>query len=118
VFKDFYRGYQGLVYGTYNNQAAFDAAVKESVKGFEGNLTKLNGLLGDKQFIAGEITWIDFAIADFLQVLSLLCQDYLIPFPKLTEYQKRVWSLPELKSYFASDRFHERPINGARAMWR
>lgn len=48
VFKDFYRAYQGLVYGTYSDQAAFDVAVKESIKGFETNLTKLNGLLGDK----------------------------------------------------------------------
>jgi len=74
VFKDFYRAYQGLAYGTYADQAAFDAAVKESIKGFEGNLTKFNGLLGDKEFIAGGITWIDFVVAEFLQVLNTLNQ--------------------------------------------
>jgi len=118
VFKDFYKAYQVLVYSPYKDRAAFDAAVKESIKGFEANLAKLNGLLGNKEFIAGGITWIDFAVADFMQVLNSLSEEYLKPFPKLAEYQKRVWSLPELKNYFSSDKFQQKPINGTAALWR
>lgn len=68
--------------------------------------------------MVGGLTWIDFAIADFFQTLGLLHEDILKPFPKLIEYQKRVWALPELKNYFSSDRFKERPCNNYTATWK
>ena len=118
VFKDFHRAYIKLVYGKYENDDAFKDALKQSVNDFEPHLKKLNGLLGDKQFIAGEITWVDFSVAEFLQVIGMLYEEYLKPFPKLVEYQKRVWGLPELKGYFSSDRYSERPCNGPIAAWK
>ena len=118
VFKDFHRAYIKLVYSKYENDDAFKTALKQSVTDFEPHLKKLNGLLGDKQFIAGEITWVDFVVADFIQTLGLLCEEYLKPFPKLAEHQKRVWGLPELKDYFSSDRYCERPCNGPSAAWK
>jgi glutathione S-transferase len=78
----------------------------------------MNGLLAEKQFIAGGITWFDFALADFLQTLSLLHHDYLKPFPKLIEYYQRIWGLEELKDYFGSGRFKERPCNNYTAAWK
>ena len=52
--------------------------------------------------MVGEITWIDFLIADFIQALGLMNSEYFEKYPKLKEYQKRVWELPELKDYFSS----------------
>jgi len=39
-------------------------------------------------------------------------------FPSLTALQKRIWSLPELKDYFESGRFRERPCNNYTATWK
>ena len=81
-------------------------------------MTKINGILGDKEFIAGGLTWFDFVLADFLQTLTLLSEAYLLSFPKLASYQKRVWGLHELKGYFESERFNERPCNNYIAAWK
>eukprot|EP00178_Gracilaria_changii_P002165 TRINITY_DN13236_c0_g1_i1.p2 TRINITY_DN13236_c0_g1~~TRINITY_DN13236_c0_g1_i1.p2 ORF type:complete len:125 (+),score=19.07 TRINITY_DN13236_c0_g1_i1:303-677(+) len=118
VYKDFHPNYIRLVYGKHDDQAAFDKALNEAIPNWQPYVKKLAGLLGDKQFIAGELTWIDFAIADFIQTLNLLHADILKDAPKLTEYQQRVWGLPELKNYFASDRFKERPCNNTSATWK
>jgi glutathione S-transferase len=118
IYKDFHPAYIKLVYGTYNEQNTFENALQEAIKNFAGHLKKLEGLLGEKEFICGGLTWIDFVLADFLQTLGLLHGDILQPFPKLAAYQKRVWGLPELKAYFSSDRFQERPCNGPAAAWK
>jgi glutathione S-transferase len=118
IYKDFHPMYVKMVYATYNEQNTFESALADAPKNFEPHLKKLNGVLGDKEYIAGGITWIDFALADFFQTLSLLSEDILKAFPKLTEYWKRVWALPELKNYFASDKFKERPCNNYVAAWK
>ena len=118
VFKDFYRSYAMTVYAKYETEDAWKEALQKAGVNFETNLRKLDGLLGDKEYMAGGITWVDFPIADFLQILSLLNEDLLKPFPRLAQHQKRIWGLPELKDYFASDKYKERPINGPNAHWR
>ena len=68
-----------------------------------GYLRKFNGMLGEQKFICGnELVWTDFALADFIQILGMVEPMVLDNFPKLVEYQKRVWGLPELKAYFGS----------------
>ena len=94
VYKDFHPAYIRLVYGKYDEQNPWDKALEEAKKNFENHLKKINGLLGEKEFIAGGLTWIDFAIADFMQTLDLMDADILKPFPKIVEYYKRVWALP------------------------
>ena len=53
VFKDLHSAYIKLVYGTYADGNAFQAATKDVLPSFETHLKKLNGLLGEKEFIAG-----------------------------------------------------------------
>jgi glutathione S-transferase len=118
VYKDFHPKYIQLVYGTYNENATFEHALTASFNTFEPYLKKLDGILGEKDFIAGGLTWFDFAVADFLQTLQLLNEVYLKAFPKLVAYQKRVWALPELAAYFSSERFRERPCNNYTASWK
>jgi hypothetical protein len=52
--------------------------------------------------MCGGLTWFDFALGDFFQTLELLDKKYLANYPKLREYQQRVWKLPELAKYFES----------------
>jgi len=91
VYKDFHPNYIRFVYGKHED---FEADLKEAIKNWEGYVKKLSGLLGNKQFIAGELTWLDFAIADFMQTLDLLSPEILKPCPNLIEYYRRVWALP------------------------
>jgi glutathione S-transferase len=116
VFRDTHIQFVGLCYG-HHGFPTFEAARENFPKQIRPYIAKLNGLLGEKEFMAGEITWVDFGIADFLQALGLFTPDLLTEFPKLKAYQERVWSLPQLKGYFSS-RFQERPINNYSALWK
>lgn len=117
VFKDTHIQFVGLCYG-HHGHPTIEAAIANFPFQIQPYINKLNGLLGEQQFIAGGITYIDFAIADFLQALGLLVPDFMAKFPQLKAYQERVWSLPELKNYFSSGRFKERPINNYSAVWK
>jgi hypothetical protein len=38
-----------------------------------GCLKKFNGILGDKKYICGDgLVWVDFALADFIQILAMV----------------------------------------------
>ena len=118
VYKDFHPMYVKLVYGKYDEQNTFENALKEAIKSFEPYLKKLSGLLGNKEFFCGGMTWMDFVMADFMQTLHLLSEEILKPFPSILDHQKRIWGLPELKNYFSSDKFKERPCNNYIAAWK
>ena len=53
-----------------------------------------------------------------MQTLGLLSEEYLKSYPNLLEHQKRVWGLPEIKEYFSSPRYRERPCNNYIAAWK
>jgi len=64
------------------------------------------------------MTVIDFTVAETMQVLGLISIEYFKSYPNLIEHQKRMGELPELKDYFASDRYSERPCNNYTAAWK
>jgi glutathione S-transferase len=86
VFRDTHIQFVGLCYG-HHGYPTFEAAKENFPNQIRSYITRLNGLLGEKDFIAGGITWIDFAIADFLQVLELFSPSLIGEFPKLKAYQ-------------------------------
>lgn len=79
---------------------------------FANDFKKWSGLLGAKDYICGEITWIDFTVADTVQSCTLLCPKAFDGLDNLLNHQKRVWGLPELQDYFNSNRFMMHPVNG------
>jgi glutathione S-transferase len=86
VFRDTHIQFVGLCYA-HHGYPTFEAAKENFPNQIRSYITRLNGLLGEKDFIAGGITWIDFAIADFLQVLELFSPSLIAEFPKLKAYQ-------------------------------
>jgi len=118
VFKDLHPKYINLVYGKYDANNTWENALTQSHATFTPFLAKLSGLLGTHEYIAGGITWMDFVLADFIQTLLLLDANYFTNFPNLVALQQRVFGLPELKNYFSSDRWNERPCNGFTAHWK
>lgn len=121
VLKDMHPNYVRHVYGTYG-QGSFEEALKTHrgfIQAMKPYTRKLNGILGDKKFIAGdELVWLDFALAEFFQVLNVFEPLVLEDYPNLKAYQTRVWELPELKNYFSSERYSERPCNNIVAKWK
>lgn len=111
VYKDFHPKLINMVYET-NPKNTWEEALAAFSQQADGYLKKLGGLLGEKEFLAGGLTYIDFILADLLQALNKMNPQLFAQYPNLLKLQERVWSLPELKSYFGSDRWHEHPING------
>ena len=74
VYKHFHPNFVRLVYGKYEKEEDFKKATEEAVKNWEVYLKKLNGILGEKEWFAGGLTWIDFVIADFMQTVNLLTE--------------------------------------------
>lgn len=110
VVRDLHPKYISLVYGRYGDKP-FEEAKAASIEEFKPLLAKLNGLLEGKEYYAGQITWIDFPIAEFMQCLWLLDNALIESYPNVWNHQKRVWDLPAIKAYHESDRFSERPVN-------
>lgn len=86
VFKDIHIQFVGLCYGMHGLPSFEDALAQYPLR-FRPYLTKFQGLLGKNDFIAGNLTWVDFGIADFLQALGLLFPDLIAEFPTLKAYQ-------------------------------
>ena len=66
-------------------------------------LAQLSKHLGDKDWLIGKLTLVDFFLAQFLGVFALQ-GDYLQKFPNLVAFMKRYEELPAIKAYLASDR--------------
>lgn len=67
-------------------------------------------MVGDK------LTYVDFiAYENIDQARLLLGEDILDQTPNIKEFMKRFEELPNLKEYFASDRFQQFPILTERA---
>ena len=74
-------------------------------------------MLEGEEYVAGEITWVDFALAEFMQCLWLLKPSFLESFPNVWNHQKRIWDLPAIEAYHASGRYKEVPVNNPYARW-
>lgn len=111
VYKDFIPSLSKLAY-TPDPNTSWEDSLEAFAKGAEGYLKKFSGLLGEKEYLCGGITWIDFVLADTLQVLNLMNPKILANHANLVKLQERIWSLPELQAYFGSSRWQEHPVNG------
>jgi glutathione S-transferase len=92
IYNDYYTQYITLVYGEYT-EPTWEEALKNYSPKFEAAWKKLNWLLGNKDYMCGGLTWVDFALTDAIQLLNQLNPAILSQFPLLTDYQKRVWNL-------------------------
>ena len=82
-------------------------------------MKKLQGILGEKEYFCGEITWADFAISEYMNCLWFLDQSIFDDSKNVLDHMNRIWELPAIKAYHGTDRFNERPLNNfvARFKW-
>ena len=107
VYKDLSRAFSGFCYG----DRPYEEFKTEAIKSLKTGLDKLKGLLGERQWFAGKLTYCDFILGDFFQVLSLFDENFATDYPTLKALQERLWGLEGVNSYLKSEKFKERPIN-------
>jgi len=84
--------------------AAFES-IKPRMKGF-------SVFLGDKKFFIGDqVTVADFAMAESMDLMTHINPTFLDEWANLKGLMDRVFNLPWVKQYRASDRFSEHPFN-------
>lgn len=72
IFKDFLRQLSELVYGGYK-EATWEEAFEKYTANYVNYFKKWSGILGEKEYLCGEITWVDFTVAEAIQKCTLLC---------------------------------------------
>jgi hypothetical protein len=86
IFKDVHPSFIKLAYEA-NSKVSWEDTLKTFSESAEGYKKKLSGLLGEKEYICGGLTWVDFVLADFLQVLNIASPSILANYPNLIRLQ-------------------------------
>ena len=115
IFKDLYRTYLDFVYGKHE-QSLEELKVK-FVEKFEPSLQKFSAILGEREYFAGDITYVDFYVADLIEQLNQLDSAQFETKKNLLQHQKRIWELPSIKAYLESERWLQSPINYVYGRW-
>ena len=78
-----------------------------------GKVAPIVKYLGDeKEFMCGELTYIDFCCLELFELVQFLTQDqFYQQHSSVEKYVKRMKELPTLDNYFSSSRYVERPFN-------
>jgi len=112
------------------SRAVYGAKEKEDIKktldalmAGKGNakLDDLNEILGQKDWLLGYLTYLDFILVELLERFSDMDAELgttvMGKYSNLQAYLKRFLELPGVKEYRASDRFKARPYNMLTAKW-
>ena len=97
VFQDFRREFMAVL----TNKALTDLQ-KEFNEKVVPRLALIYKHLGEKEFLAGKLTIVDFIMAENLGSIAAQDGDWLATFPNFKKYIERVNNLPGLKEYNAS----------------
>ena len=94
------------------NKTVIDVA-KEFNEKVVPKLSLLANHLGKNEYLIGKLSVVDFFFSEFLAWVRIQEGDLLAIFTNLKDYVDRVFALPELKEYIASDRKPNLFINPA-----
>ena len=99
-----------------------DGEEMDKVLGDTGDVCRKMGYLskgmGDKDFLLGKLSPADFLLNEYLHLFSTLRPGFLDKWENLKALKGKFDSLPAIKAYRESDRFHARPFNGSIAKWK
>lgn len=76
VYKDFHPNLSRLAY-TPDPNNSWEASLAKFIDNSDVYLKKFSGILGEREYLCGGITWVDFVLADTLQILSLMSPLFL-----------------------------------------
>jgi len=121
IVADIRIGLSMAVYGAKEKED-IPKIIEARITGNGGTKLKdLNEILGEKEWLMGSLTYLDFCFAELLERFqdmdAELGMTVLEPYPNLQAYLKRFVELPGVKEYRASERFKARPYNNPAAKW-
>ena len=67
--------------------------------------TKLSKNLGDKEYPVGYLTWADFEVFAFVDVIRRMSQEYVAKWPNLEKYWERFSNNEGIKAYCKSENY-------------
>ena len=68
--------------------------------------------LGNKEWLAGELTYIDFVFAELLELIAFVSEGSVYnDHPTLKAYRDRFFAIPNIAAYVASETFMAKPFN-------
>jgi len=114
--NDYNTEFSKLMYVTSKDKYPED---KEAfLKALPQRLQLLSDFLGDRKWIVGEkLTYVDFIVYEFVDVMSMFAPDVVEKFPKLQAYIERFDDLSGIKEFRASGKYDRTAINGPQANW-
>ncbi|XP_040066546.1 glutathione S-transferase Mu 1 [Ixodes scapularis] len=103
-------------------EAAFSPVEPHSMRPYEDRLDEVLGPwmvhLEGRQWVLGDrLTYVDFLLYEGLDWHRLWKADVFKNYPTLDAYVRKFEDLPNLKTYFQSQRYFQFPIFGPRAKW-
>ncbi|XP_017494916.1 PREDICTED: glutathione S-transferase Mu 1-like, partial [Rhagoletis zephyria] len=94
-----------IYYKTYENEAAFQAEMKEVLNGFIAALGNFEKWIGEKKWlVTDKLSYVDFMAYEYFDwYREFVSADCFSAFPKMAAYMKRFEELPSVKAYLTSD---------------
>ncbi|KAH6934277.1 hypothetical protein HPB50_022857 [Hyalomma asiaticum] len=106
-----------LLYATAPNPN-YEEAMKAYADNIDNVLKPWDEHLADRKWALGDrLTYVDFLLYEGLDTHREFRGEAVQRYPHLVEYLKRFEELPNLKEYFASDKYHKYPILGPHRKW-
>jgi len=95
---------------------AYEESKAAHLASLPASLKQWEKFLGDRKFVAGDyLTYVDFVLYDALDWNRLFAGESVLP-ANLKDYLKRIETVPQLASYFAT-KHQVYPIFPAMAKW-
>eukprot|EP01069_Polyplicarium_translucidae_P012430 Polyplicarium_translucidae@DN5195_c0_g1_i1.p1 len=102
----------------YGPQEKLADALVAWEKGICGDyLDRLTGFLGDKEFLTGDLTAVDFMAYEALHHTRWMVPNLFRKYAPLAKYMKSFEALPSMERYMKSDRFIAWPVNSPNSAW-
>lgn len=122
AFKDIHRDTTMLCYSSKTVEELKKALEeKYQSRRFVNFLDKLEARLAKGDFVLGELSYLDFSIAEFIEKQLVMDEEIgtktVSGRPVLKSYVERFVNLEGVKEYVASERALKRPYNGWVAIW-
>jgi hypothetical protein len=72
VYRDLAKSFSGYCYG----DKPYEEIKTSAITSLKPSIDKLKGLLEDKEWFTGRLTYCDFIVGDFFQVYSLFNENF------------------------------------------
>jgi len=95
----------------------FEEMKDQFLEELPNKLKGLEDVLGKRNWMADDLTWIDFGVAEILDQIEICFPNCFQNLPNILKYKTTYENLPQIKSYKSSSRFKRFPVFSQFAYW-